>query len=117
MVEEHHVDVPDIQLIKRHIDGDLGIAELIRVYLGDNKDFLTGNAIFLHASADTLAHGLLISVHIGRVNEPAAVFQKRHHGAYAGIVIERIGAETEDRHLIAAVQHYGAGIIVEHSHR
>ena len=104
MVEEHHVDVADIQLFQRRINCSFRIIKLTWIYLCDHKDFFTRNAIFFHRLPDAFPDGFLIVIHIGRIDEPSAVFEQRFHRIHASIVIQCICAESHDRHSIAAVQ-------------
>ena len=39
MMEQHHIDIFNIQLVKRFVNGFLRVGKLVGVELGDDKDF------------------------------------------------------------------------------
>ena len=71
VVEQQQIDVADVQRFQRQVDGRLRVAELAGIELGDDKDFLPRHI----AVPDGPAHGSLVVVHIGRVDQPPARFQ------------------------------------------
>ena len=106
MMQQHHIDIADIQLFQRHVDGCLRIVKLVRVNLRDHKDFLSCDPVLLHGLAHALANGVLVSVHVCRVDQAPTVLKKCLDRIDAGIIIQRIGAESEDRHFITAVEQH-----------
>ena len=116
MVEKHHVNVADVQLFQRHVDCGFRIGKLVRIKLCDHEDILTGDAVFLHGLPDPFPDGLLIVVHIGCIDEPAAVFEQGFHRIHACIVVESIGSETYNRHCIAAVQENRSAVKIKFTH-
>ena len=116
MVEEHHVDIAQVQLFQRHVDGRFRMAELVRINLGDHEDFLPGDAVFRHRLPDAFAHRLFVAVHVRRVDQPAASGQESLDRLNAGIMVQRIGAQAQDGHGISAVQQDGFRLKIKLSH-
>ena len=110
VVKEHHVNVADVQLRHRLVDGGPGGSELARVELGDDENLLTVHV----AVPDGPAHGRLVVVHIGGVDEPSAALQQGGDGVVALLVAEGVGAQAHDGHLVAAVDRDDARLEVEH---
>ena len=109
VVQEHQVDVADVQLFHGLVNGSLGITELAGIELGDNENFFSRHT----GIPDRPAHSLLVVVHIGGVDEPPARLQQGGDGVVALLVGEAVGSKAHNGHFIPTVQQDSAGLKVE----
>ena len=72
VVEQHHVDVTDVQGIQRQLDGGFRIIKLAGVELCNDENFFPWYIGIPHGPAN----GSFVVIHISRINQPAACFQK-----------------------------------------
>ena len=109
VVQEHQVNVADVQLFHGLVNGGLGIAELAGIELGDNENLFSRHT----GIPDRPAHSFLIVVHIGGVDQPPSGLQQRRHRVIALLVGEAVGSKAHNGHFIPTVQQDGAGLKVK----
>ena len=114
MVEQHHVNVADAQLVQRILDGLLRVVILAAwVEFGDNKYLLAGNARL----PDSLPHFLLVAVSGGGVDQPHPACQRGLDRVDTGLPMEAVCAKAVDGHGIAAVKGHALACKIKCPHR
>ena len=90
MVQEHHVNIVNIQLFQCLVNSFGGLAVLVRIQLSLHKDFFPRHTGF----TDAFANFPLISVEGCSVNQAVSAFYCANYRIYAGISMQGIGAKT-----------------------
>ena len=103
MVQQHHVDVADVEFFKRLVNGVCGIGKLVWVELGYDEKFLSGHAAFAYGLPDLA----FVAVDVGGVDEANAVFDGRFECVDALAAVQAIGSDAVDGHLAAIIELHG----------
>lgn len=111
MVEQHHVDRPDVEALKRLVDGGLRIRILVRIKLCDHEDLIPGDA----GAAHGFAHLAFVPVDVRGIDEAHAVFERLEDRRNAAVAMKTVGADAVDRHLDALLNFDGARCHIEAS--
>ena len=103
MMENHHVDIFEPQLLDRFLERPFRIDVLRGIELRLDENRFAGDAGaygFAHRPSDLP----LVFVERRRIDETDAAIEGRSYGAHAGPAPKGPGAETDDRHRETVVE-------------
>ena len=99
VVQQHHVDMPDIQLFECLVYRPPGMGILVGIQLCDDENLFARHARTSHALADFA----LVAVKGSRVYQAVAALQGLAHGISADGTGQTVRPQSDDGHLISAV--------------
>ena len=98
MMQEHHINIADVQFLQCLIYGSGRMVILIWIQLGLHEDRFSRYA----RSADPFAHFPLIPIKRRRIDQTIATSHRRNHCVCAGLSMQGISSKADHRQIVRA---------------